>query len=104
MRALEVRGITKNKFINLCNNNSTLEVMKKLDLHKNTFIKYAKLFDCYFPNQGGRGKNKNIPPKKFNLDKWNNNELLNISRATLRKWIWRLKLIPFKCNALILYI
>lgn len=96
---MSVKDLTKQDFEKACSNSlSMAEACSKLGLHFNTFKKHALKYGCYNPNQGMKGGKKKIPKLKFNLEKWNNNELLNISRATLRKWIWKLKLIPFICN------
>ncbi len=48
--------ITEELVIETCKNSLTMaEAARKLDLHYNTFIRYAKKFGCYIPNQGGKG-------------------------------------------------
>ena len=51
----------KLNFINTCNESLSMsEAASKLNMHFNTFKKYAQQFGCYKPNQGGKGKTKNI--------------------------------------------
>ena len=45
------------------NSNSMAEASVKLELHFNTFKKYALKFGCYNTNQSGKGMNKIMPPK-----------------------------------------
>lgn len=96
--ALDKKGISKEEFIKLCNNNSIVEVLKLTGLHRGTFTKYAKKLKCFNPNQGGKGNKKNIPPRVFDLNKWENNEPIFCARVTLRRWIFKLELLPYKCN------
>ena len=62
----------------------------------------AKVLKCWKPNKGGKGTNKfpngNISRRIFNLDDWNKDKLIKISRCSLRKWIIKLDLIPYECN------
>lgn len=51
--------IDKQEFINICNSsNSMAEAAAKLHIHFNTFKRYAIKFNCYNPNQGGKGLKK----------------------------------------------
>lgn len=60
------------KFKNVCNNSlSMAEAAAKLNLHFNTFKRYAIKLGVYNPNQGGKGTskpNKNKIPLKDILD------------------------------------
>lgn len=52
-------NIDKQHFIDVCNTSKSMsEACSKLNIHFNTFKKYAKLFGCYKPNQSGKGINK----------------------------------------------
>ncbi len=58
-------NIDKEKFIRICENSKTMsEASRKLNLHFNTFKRYALKFNCYIPNQGGKDTNK-IASNKF---------------------------------------
>lgn len=98
LKVLNKKGITEEQFKNICKNNSVLESMILTELPKETFRKYAKYLNCYFPNQGGKGKPRPKLPHKFDINKWNNNELIIISRRALKTWIEKLNLLPCKCN------
>lgn len=51
----------KEFFINTCNESFSMsEAASKLNMHFNTFKRYAEQFGCYKPNQGGKGRTKNI--------------------------------------------
>ena len=48
--------LNKEYFIKVCNESKTMaEASRVLNLHFNTFKRYALEFDCYKPNQGGKG-------------------------------------------------
>lgn len=52
-------NIDKEYFIKVCNEAKTMaEASRILNLHFNTFTRYAKLYNCYKPNQGGKGTHK----------------------------------------------
>lgn len=52
-------NIDKQHFIDVCNTSITMsEACSKLNMHFNTFKKYAKMFGCYHPNQSGKGTHK----------------------------------------------
>lgn len=96
--ALTRQGLTKEQFIQICKESKDVnESLIKTNLHQTTFIKYAKYLECYFPTFG-KGITKDIAPLKFNLDKWNNDDLIDARRVTIRKWIFKLKLLPIQCN------
>lgn len=52
-------GIDKELFIKTCNESLTMsQAASKLNLHFNTFKKYAIELGCYKPNQSGKGVKK----------------------------------------------
>jgi hypothetical protein len=54
-----MKHIDKDKFIEVCNSSATMAIAcSRLDMHFNTFKRYALKFNCYQPNQGGRGTSK----------------------------------------------
>jgi hypothetical protein len=62
-------NIDKENFIAICKSSISMsQACSKLNLHPNTFIKYAKQFGCYKPNQGGKGMHKTGNGNKINLD------------------------------------
>lgn len=54
-----MKQVDKNEFIKICNESATMAIAcSKLDMHFNTFKRYALKFGCYEPNQGGKGTSK----------------------------------------------
>ena len=63
-----MKTIDKDLFIKICNEEPTMaKAASKLNLHFNTFKKYALKFECYSPNQSGKGIKKNIKKRMFKL-------------------------------------
>ena len=61
--------VDKEKFIEVCNNSTTMaEASRILNIPFNTFVRYAKKFGCYYPNQGGKGLHKKNNGNKIELD------------------------------------
>ncbi len=59
-----MRKINRNEFIKVCESSlSMAEASVKLDLHFNTFKRYAVKFGCYNPNASGKGMKKRGKPK-----------------------------------------
>lgn len=95
-----IKNLTKEDFEQACNESESMaHACSKLGINFNTFSKYAKKYGCYKPNQEGKGIKKNFSVGyKFSLEKWNNNEIIPITRGTLRNQIFKLELLPFCCN------
>lgn len=56
------RNINQNKFVEICNNAvSMADACRRLNMAYTTFVRYAKKFQCYKPNQGGIGIIKEHP-------------------------------------------
>ena len=54
-----MKQVNKEEFIKICNESITMAAAcTKLNMHFNTFRRYAIKFGCYNPNQGGKGKSK----------------------------------------------
>lgn len=52
-------NIDKEEFIRICNESESMSsACRKLNMHFNTFLRYAKKFECYNPNQSGKGIHK----------------------------------------------
>jgi 5-methylcytosine-specific restriction endonuclease McrA len=62
-----------------------------LGLHFNTFKKYALEYNCYKPNQAGRGIKKDIKLRIHKIEDY-------ATRASVRKRIIKENLLPYKCN------
>ena len=54
-----MKHIDKDTFIKVCTESATMSIAcAKLNMHFNTFKRYALKFNCYRPNQGGKGTSK----------------------------------------------
>jgi len=92
-----MKNIDKERFIEVCKNEKTMaKAARALGLHFNTFKKYALEFECYSPNQSGKGIKKNIKKRIKNLADYS-------SRASVRKQIIQNKLIEYKCEKCQIY-
>jgi Zn finger protein HypA/HybF involved in hydrogenase expression len=92
-----MKNIDKERFIEVCKNEKTMaKAARALGLHFNTFKKYALEFECYFPNQSGKGIKKNIKKRIKNLADYS-------SRASVRKQIIQNNLIEYKCEKCQIY-
>ncbi len=84
--------ITKEKIVEACSSNLTMaKAAASLDLHFNTFKKYAVKYKCYKPNQAGKGIKKNIPKTITDLNDY-------ASRASVRKVLINENIIPYECD------
>jgi 5-methylcytosine-specific restriction endonuclease McrA len=89
----KAKHISRDEFIKVCNDELTMaRAATKLDLHFNTFKKYALMYDCYQTNQSGKGINKNIPKRIDKLENY-------ATRASVRKEILKNGLLDYKCNS-----
>ena len=62
-------NIDKEYFIKICNESATMaEASRVLGLHFNTFVRYAKMYKCYKPNQSGKGTHKKNNGNDIPLD------------------------------------
>lgn len=54
-----MKDIDKEHFISICKESLTMsQACAKLNMHFNTFVRYAKLLNCYKPNKSGKGTHK----------------------------------------------
>lgn len=61
-----MKEINKDNFIEVCNTSLTMsEASRKLNLHFNTFKRYAIQFNCWNPNQSGKGTKRKSPITKI---------------------------------------
>ena len=87
-----MKKIDKDLFIKVCIEEPTMaKAAARLNLHFNTFKKYALEFGCYSPNQSGKGIKKNIKKRILNLEEY-------ATRASIRKIIIKENLIEYKCS------
>jgi 5-methylcytosine-specific restriction endonuclease McrA len=75
----------------LKNNLSMAKAASALGLHFNTFKKYALEYNCYKPNQAGRGIKKDIKLRIHKIEDY-------ATRASVRKRIIKENLLPYECN------
>ena len=91
--------ISVEEFVKICNESISMsQAMLKADLHRGTFTKYAKSLGCFNPNQGLKGGKKEHGERIFNMEDWNNDILINVSRSCFKSKIIKYKLLPLKCN------
>jgi len=89
---MNIKNITRDQFIEVCRNNlSMAKAASALGLHFNTFKKYALEYNCYKPNQAGRGIKKDIKLRIHKIEDY-------ATRASVRKRIIKENLLPYKCN------
>ena len=51
-----MKQVNQEEFIKICQESATMaEAARKLNMHLNTFSRYAKKFGCYQPNPGRKG-------------------------------------------------
>jgi 5-methylcytosine-specific restriction endonuclease McrA len=87
-----MKKLDRDSFIKVCNEELTMaKAAAKLNLHFNTFKRYALEYNCYSPNQSGKGIKKNILKRISNLEDYS-------SRASIRKTILKENLIEYKCS------
>lgn len=87
-----MKKIDKDLFIKACVEEPTMaKAAARLNLHFNTFKKYALEFGCYSPNQSGKGIKKNIKKRILNLEEY-------ATRTSIRKIIIKENLIEYKCS------
>jgi 5-methylcytosine-specific restriction endonuclease McrA len=93
-----MKQINKNHFIDVCQkSNSMAEAAVKLELHFNTFKRYAIKFDCYQTNQSGKGLKKNAPPK-IDLQEILEGKHPHFQTFKLKNRLLKEKIIVNKCD------
>ena len=89
---MSIKNIARDQFIETCRNNlSMAKAASALGLHFNTFKKYALEYNCYKPNQAGRGIKKDIKLRIHKIEDY-------ATRASVRKRIMKENLLPYECN------
>jgi hypothetical protein len=77
--------------------NSMAEAAVKLDLHFNTFKKYALKFNCYNTNQSGKGMVKGMPPR-IDLQEILDGKHPHFQTFKLKNRLLKEKIIENKCS------
>ena len=89
---MRVKDIDKKTFIEVCKTEGSMaKAAVALGLHFNTFKTYASKYDCYNPNQSGKGLKKDIKKRIQNLEEY-------ATRSSVRKRIIKENLIDYKCG------
>lgn len=53
---IKLKQVDQQEFIKVCQESDTMAIAaRKLNMHFNTFRRYAEKFECYEPNQGRKG-------------------------------------------------
>lgn len=61
-----MKKVDEKEFIEICQTSKTMaEAARRLKMHYNTFIRWAKKLNCYVPNQGGKGTKKASRPDRI---------------------------------------
>ena len=88
----KAKDIPREEFIKVCNEELTMaRAATKLNLHFNTFKKYALMYGCYKTNQAGKGISKNIGPQRKTLSEYH-------SRRGVRQRILKEGWLEYECN------
>ena len=89
---MKAKDIPKDKVIRMCKEEKTMaKAAARLGLHFNTFKKYALKYECYSPNQAGKGIKKNIKRRITRLEDY-------ATRRSVRIVIIKNKLLELKCE------
>jgi len=93
-----MKKIDKESFIEICEKSESMaQASVQLNLHFNTFKKYAIKFGCYHPNQSGKGMTKNVTPK-FDLEEILNGEHPHYQTYKLKKRMIKEGIIKNMCS------
>ena len=64
-----MKQVNQEEFIKICQESETMAIAaRKLNMHFNTFRRYADKFGCYTPNQGRRGMKHGPSSDRINTD------------------------------------
>lgn len=92
------KDINKEYFIQICKESTSMsQACAKLELHFNTFKKYAILFGVYKPNPGGKGFVKNRS-KKYTTEDILNNKYPEYQTYKLKKRLYESNIKKNKCE------
>lgn len=93
------KDISQEEFVKVCSESRSMaHAAATLGMHYGTFKTYAVKYDCYQPNQSGKGFGKKIQARVWDLEKWNADEVIETTRNVIRRWVQRLNLLPHRCN------
>lgn len=93
-----MKQIDKQFFIKVCERSESMaKAAAELNLHFNTFKKYAIEFGCYYPNQSGKGTTKKSTPK-FELEKILNGDHPHYQTYKLKKRMLKEGMLTNTCS------
>lgn len=88
----KINEIPKEEFIRICEEELTMaKAAGKLNVHFNSFKKYALIYGCYKPNHGAKGTKKNIGKRICSIEQY-------ATRASVKKRILEENLLEYKCD------
>ena len=91
-------NIEKEKFIEVCNSSKSMaEASVKLGMHFNTFRKYALKYNCYRPNQPGKGIKK-IGHPLYDLKDILDGKVPHFNTFKLKKRLLKENVFENKCD------
>lgn len=94
-----MKKIDKEKFIKVCENAKTMAIAcKELKMHFNTFKSYAIKFDCYRPNQSGKGSSKHHNGNKIPLNEILEDKHPQYQTFKLKERLLAEKIKEYKCE------
>ena len=91
--------IDKEQFIKVCENAKSMAcASQELNLHFNTFKRYALKFNCYRTNQAGRGYHKKPNKRKIPIEKILNGETPQYQTFKLKLRLLEDGIKEYKCE------
>lgn len=91
--------IDKTYFIKVCNSSKTMaEAARILHLKYKILIKYAKLYGCYNPNQGGKGTTKSYKNTLKKVNDILSGKFPNFQTYKLKQKLIKLGIKQNKCE------
>lgn len=95
---INMKHLDEVNFKKVCEDSKSMaEAAVKLELHFNTFKKYAIKFNCYNTNQSGKGISKPLPPK-IELDEILDGKHPHFQTFKLKNRLLKNKIVENKCS------
>jgi hypothetical protein len=94
--------LTDEEIVRVCAESISMgQAAKTLGVSIRWLREKATPLGCYQPNQGGKGVSKfpdgHTSRIKFDMDEWNRDVAIKVTRPCIKRWILRLELIPYEC-------
>lgn len=94
-----ISHIDKDQFISICNQSLTMaEAARALNISYKILIKYAKLYGCYNPNQGGKGTTKSYKNTLKKVNDILSGKFPNFQTYKLKQKLIKLGIKENKCE------